>query len=196
MCKHCLGTIATLALFLGFSLSATPGLAADDYALDGKHSCVTFRVAHLGLTWIHGRFNEFTGAFAIDKDDPSKTSFSLAIKSDTVDTAVKQRDDHLRGPDFFDVKQYPEITFKSTSVKTLESGYEVTGDLTMHGTTKPVTFKLQGGKTAEFPKGVQRIGFYSDLKIKRSDFGVGAEKFKGALGDDIHIAISIEGVKK
>ena len=78
---------------------------------------------------------------------------------------------------------------------TLDKGnYKVTGDFTMHGETKPVTFTLAGGKTAEFPKGMKRIGFSTDLVLKRSDFGM--DKFKGAVGEDIHISISFEGVKK
>jgi polyisoprenoid-binding protein YceI len=188
-----LGLTFLLTLALGSFVS---NLAADDYAVDPFHSGVTFRIAHLGLTWIHGRFNEYSGNFTLDKADPSKSSVALTIKAESVDTAVKKRDDHLRAPDFFDVKQYPEILFKSTAVKAIEGGYEVTGEFSMHGKVKSITFKMLGGKTAEFPKGVHRIGFYSDLKIKRSDFGVGDEKFAKALGDDIHIAVSLEGTKK
>jgi polyisoprenoid-binding protein YceI len=104
------------------------------------------------------------------------------------------RDTHLRGPDFFNVKQYPVISFASTSVKPSEEGYEVTGDLTLHGATKPVTFSLKGGKSAEFPAGVKRTGYSTELVLKRSEFGVG--KPMPVLGDDIFVSISFEGTKK
>ncbi len=159
---------------------------ADDYAVDAVHSSVTFKISHLGLSWVHGRFNEFSGGFTIDAD-AGKCAFTLAIKAESVDTNQSKRDDHLRGPDFFNVKQFPAISFKSTAVKATKDGYEVTGDLTMHGMTKPVTFALVGGKKAEFPKGVE-------LTLKRSEFDM--DKFTDALGDEAHVAISFEGAKK
>jgi polyisoprenoid-binding protein YceI len=174
--------------------AAAPARAADDYAIDGAHSSVTFKIQHLGLSWVHGRFDDFSGGFTLDADDAGKSLFGLTIKTDSIDTNNKQRDDHLRSPDFFNVKQFANISFKSTAVKAIKDGYEVTGDLTLHGVTKAVTFKLTGGKKAEFPKNVQRTGFSTDLTIKRSDFGM--DKFAEALSDDVVIAISFEGTKK
>src|SRR5437763_1484477 len=83
-----------------------------------------------------------------------------------------------QGPDFFNAKQFPLIAFKSSAVKPVEGGLQVTGDLTLHGVSRPVTFVLRGGKTAEFPKGVQRVGYSVELTIKRSDFGM--DKFTDA----------------
>src|SRR5262249_10177648 len=97
-------------------------------------------------------------------------------------------------PDFFNVKQFPTISFKSTAVKAGKDGYEVTGDLTMHGVTKPVTFALVGGRSAQFPKGVQRTGFSTEFVLKRADFGI--DKFGEALGEDVPVAVSFEGTKK
>jgi polyisoprenoid-binding protein YceI len=167
---------------------------ADDYVADPAHTGVTFKIGHLGLSTTFGRFKEFSGTFSIDKADPSKSSFALTIQTESIDTDVKQRDDHLRSPDFFNTKQFPTITFKSTAVKPIEGGLEVTGDFTLHGTTKPITIKLLGGKTAEFPKGVQRTGYTGELVIKRSDFGM--DKFKEAITDEVAIALSFEGTKK
>lgn len=165
---------------------------ADDYNIDTAHASVTFKIEHLGIAWIHGRFNDFSGDFSLDGD---KAAFNLNIKAESIDTANKKRDDHLRSPDFFNVKQFPAISFKSTAVKTTAlTGLKVTGDLTMHGETKSVTFNLAGGKTAEFPKGVERIGYTAELTLKRADFGM--KGFEAALGSDVHIAISFEGVKK
>jgi polyisoprenoid-binding protein YceI len=169
-------------------------VCADDYVLDTAHSGVTFKISHLGLSNVFGRFNDFAGDFSLDAGDPAKSSFKLNIKSQSVDTNNTGRDNHLRSPDFFNVKQFPTISFASTNVKPAEGGYEVTGDLTMHGETKPVTFTLKGGKTAEFPPGVQRTGYSTDLVLKRSDFRVGRPM--AALGDEVFISISFEATKK
>src|SRR5690242_16413305 len=127
-------TLAILAL----AGAATSASAADDYAVDLAHSSITFMIQHLGISFVHGRFNDFSGQFTIDKEDPAKSSFTMTIKADSVDTNIKKRDDHLRAPEFFDVQKYPEMSFKSTSVKPMEGGYKVAGDFTMHGVTKPL----------------------------------------------------------
>jgi polyisoprenoid-binding protein YceI len=182
-----------LAGVLSFGLGTV--VKADDYTIDAVHSGVSFQISHVGLAYIHGRFDDFSGNFTIDTSDPSKSAFSLSIKSESVDTNNSKRDDHLRSPDFFNVKQFPTISFTSTSVKPIDGGYEVTGDLTIHGATKPVTFTLKGGASAEFPKGVSRTGFStSQIVVKRSDFGVG--KPMPILGDEVYVSISFEGTKK
>ena len=163
------------------------------YAIDPVHSCVSFKIGHLGLSNVHGRFNDLGGNFAIDPD-AGKCSFEVTIKAESVDTNNKQRDTHLRSPDFFNAKQFPTITFKSTSAKRVEGGYEVAGMLTLHGVTKPLTLVLKGGRTAEFPRGVQRTGYSGEFTIKRSDFGM--DKMLEAIGDDIQVQISFEGTKK
>jgi polyisoprenoid-binding protein YceI len=177
---------------LGCLAGAVP-VRADNYAVDGMHSGVNFKVSHLGLAWVYGRFNEFSGTFTLDAD-AAKCGFSLAIKTESIDTNNTKRDDHLRSPDFFNAKQFPALTFKSTTVEAAKDGYKVTGDLTLHGVTRPVTFNLVGGRKAEFPKGMQRTGFSTELAIKRSEFGM--DKAVDAIGDEVHIAISLEGVKK
>ena len=184
--------MTALGVFAFFGLGAA--VSADDYALDTAHSGVTFKISHLGLSHIFGRFNDFTGDFTLDSGDAAKSSFKLNIKSQSIDTNNAGRDNHLRSPDFFNVKQFPAITFASTAVKPIEGGYEVTGDLTLHGETKPVTFALKGGKTAEFPPRTIRTGYSTELVLKRSDFGVGRPM--AALGDDVFISISFEATKK
>ncbi len=185
-----------LVTFLFLTGAAGQVRAADNYGIDPMHSGVNFKISHVGLAWIYGRFNSYSGSFTIDPDDPGKCTFELKINTESIDTNNKTRDTHLRSPDFFNVKQFSAITFESTGVKAIKDGYEVTGNLTMHGVTKPVTFALIGGKKAEFPKGTPRTGYSTDLIIKRSEFGVGKEQFAGALGDEVHVAISFEGVQK
>ena len=163
-------------------------------AARAPHTAASFNISHIGISWTHGRFDDVSGNFSIDPGDPSKSSFALTIKAESIDTGNAKRDQHLKSPDFFNVKQFPAITFKSTAIKAAKDGYEVTGDFTLHGVTKPVTLTLEGGKKAEFPKGVQRTGYSTDLTLKRSDFGM--DKFVGMLGDDVHIAVSFEGTKK
>jgi polyisoprenoid-binding protein YceI len=183
--------ITILSVFMGFAAQAR---AADEYTVDPVHSSVYFKISHLGLAWVHGRFNEFSGSFAIDPDDAGKCSFNVTIKPESVDTGNKKRDEHLSGPDFFNTKQFPVMSFKSTKVEAVKDGYQVSGDFTMHGVTKPVSFTLLGGRKAEFPKGVQRTGYSAMFEVKRSDFGM--DKMLEAIGDDVHVSISFEGAKK
>jgi polyisoprenoid-binding protein YceI len=158
------------------------------------HTSVSFKASHLGLSWTHGRFNDVRGGFSLDPADAGKCSFSLNIKAESIDTGNAKRDEHLRSPDFFNAKQFPALTFESTEVKPIKDGYQVTGNLTLHGVTRSVSFPLVGGRKAEFPKGVQRTGFSTELSLKRSEFGM--DKMTEAIGDEVFISISFEGTKK
>jgi polyisoprenoid-binding protein YceI len=173
--------------------SATSCLAADEYDYDNVHSSVSFKARHLDISWIHGRFNEVSGKFSLDRENPSQSTFSLTIKADSIDTANKARDEHLRQPDYFDTKQYPTVTFKSTSVKPIKGGYEVTGDFTMHGTTKEITLTLMGGKEHVFKQG-KRVAFSTELSLKRSDYGFDKNAI-GPIGDEALIMIDCEGFR-
>jgi polyisoprenoid-binding protein YceI len=168
--------------------------AADEYDYDLAHSSVSFKARHLDISWIHGRFNEVAGKFSLDREAPSKSTFELTIKTDSVDTANKARDEHLRQPDYFDTKQFPTIEFRSTRTKAIAGGYEVTGDFTMHGTTKQVTLVLMGGKEHDF-KGTKRVAFSTELSLKRSDYGFDKNAI-GPIGDKALIMIDCEGVRK
>ena len=190
-----LPAVASAAFLAGIvSLAAPAARAADSYSFDPAHSSATFRIEHVGVSWVQGRFDDISGSCTVDDSDPAKSSFSLTIKTESVDTNQPQRDKHLRSPDFFDVKQFPTLSFKSTSVKKADDGLEVTGDLTMHGVTKAVTFTLHGGKHADFPKGKDRVGFFTDLSLKRSDWGMG--NMVGPVGDEVRIGISFEAGKE
>jgi polyisoprenoid-binding protein YceI len=191
MHKNVLATVLAAAAVLGLGMAAT----GDDYTIDTAHSGVAFKISHSDLNWIHGRFNQFSGEFAIDSSDPGKSSFSMVIKPESIDTNNGVRDNHLRSGDFFDTKKYRDMKFTSTSVKPIEGGLEVTGDFTLHGETKPVTFNLIGGKTiAAKGKGGQRTGYTADFKLKRSDFGI--SKGVPILGDDVWVTVSFQGIKK
>jgi polyisoprenoid-binding protein YceI len=168
--------------------------AADEYDYDLVHSSVSFKARHLGISWIHGRFNQVAGKFSLDRENPSKSTFSLTIKTDSIDTANKARDEHLRQPDYFDTKQFPTIKFNSTSTKAIKGGYLVTGDFMMHGTTKKITLVLMGGKEHDFKK-VKRVAFSTEISLKRSDYGFDKNAI-GPIGDKALIMIDCEGVRK
>jgi polyisoprenoid-binding protein YceI len=186
-----------LAVAGGLVFLATNGgallRAADTYQVDPAHTAATFKVAHLGLSWTHGRFNEVSGRFVIDSAEPTQSSFELSLKAGSIDTGNDKRDEHLRSPDFLNVKQFPGATFKSTSVRPVQGGLEVTGEFTLHGKTQSITFTLAGGKTAEFPPGVKRTGYSTQFKLKRSDYGM--DKMAGAIGEEVYVSVSFEGVK-
>jgi polyisoprenoid-binding protein YceI len=182
--------LAALAALLGF---AAPAIA-ENYTVDAAHAGINFKIAHLGLSWIQGRFDEFSGNFTIDATTPEKSSFAIEINPASIDTNNQKRDEHLRSPDFLNVKQFPAMNFKSTAVRPVKGGYEVIGDFTMHGVTKSINLELVGGRTDEFPPGVTRTGFSAEFVLKRSDFGIG--KATPAIGDKIYVAVSFEGTRK
>ena len=186
--------VLTLAIGTFVWSGSKSACAADEYAYDLVHSSVSFKARHLDISWIHGRFNEVEGKFSLDRENPSKSTFQLTIKTESVDTANKARDEHLRQPDYFDTKQFPTIEFKSTKAKAIDGGYEVTGDFTMHGKTKQITLVLKGGKEHTF-KDVKRVGFSTEVSLKRSDYGFDPKAI-GAIGDEALILIDCEGTRK
>jgi polyisoprenoid-binding protein YceI len=188
--------LSTAIVALGSWLACSGPATADEYQVDNMHSAVSFKISHMNCGLVHGRFNKISGTFNVEDADPTKTSFTITLQTDSVDTNQQARDKHLRSGDFFNAEQFPTIAFQSNSVKAADGNFEVIGDLTMHGVTKPVTVTLKRGGSAEFPRGKQRTGFYGDFTVKRSDFGVGAGKFSGMLGDEIPVSVSFEGVKK
>ena len=186
--------LTAILVACGVAAVNTAARAADTYSVDPVHSSISFMISHAGISNIHGRFNDFSGKITIDPADASKSSFAISIPIESIDTNNVKRDEHLRAPDYFNAKQFPTMSFQSTKVKAIDGGYEVTGDLTLHGVTKPVTIKFKGGdKVVEFPKGTMRIGLVSTFSILRSDFGVTAEL--GNLGDEIPISVGIEAAK-
>lgn len=182
--------LAAVAVALSLGSAA---LAADTYKIDSEHAAVIFRVTHLNVGNAYGRFNDPTGTVVYDKADPSKSQFTFEVKSANVDTDNEKRDAHLRSPDFFDARQFPVITFKSTSVKAEGDTFQVTGDLTLHGVTKSITFPIK--KTGETDTGKMgyRTGWEAEVDLKRSDFGMTG--MQGPIGDDVHLVISFEAVK-
>jgi len=143
------------------------------YTLDAAHSRLGFVARHAMVTKVRGAFNDFEGSTTIDGDDPSKSTVSVTAQVASIDTRNADRDGHLRTNDFFEAETYPTITFTSTSIAH-DGGndFQVTGDLTIKGVTKSVTFPLEFQGEAKDPFGNTRIGFEGSTTINRSDYGV------------------------
>lgn len=182
-----------LAAFLAPALAA-PAFAGS-FKVDSVHSALIFRVKHNNTSYAYGRFNAISGEFSIDQADPSKSSFDFSVKTDSIDTADAKRDQHLKNADFFNAKQYPTITFKSKSVTSAgKDTLAVTGDLTLHGVTRPVTATVEITGANRDMRGNSIAGIESIFTIKRSDFGM--KGMAGAVGDEVRIMLSSEGVAK
>jgi polyisoprenoid-binding protein YceI len=176
------------------ALLSSTALAADNYKIDSEHATVIFRVSHFNIGNAYGRFNDPTGTVTVDSADPSKTAFTFEVKTENVDTHNEKRDAHLKSPDFFNAKEFPVISFKSTAVKLGgDNKFEVTGDLTMHGVTKPITFNITKTGEADTGRMGYRTAWEADVNLKRSDWGM--KGMIGPIGDDVHLNISFEAVK-
>jgi polyisoprenoid-binding protein YceI len=184
--------IASFVAFVGLTAATTAWSPAASYKVDPVHSFVTLKVNHLGVSYVWGRFDGPEGTFVTDD---GKESFEAKVLTDKIDTGNPKRDQHLKSPDFFNAKQFPELTFKSASAKKGggENQYEVTGDLTVHGVTKSVTVTLTKVGEAHTPMG-DRAGFEGTFTIKRSDYGMSF--MPGAVGDEITVYVGMEGVKQ
>jgi polyisoprenoid-binding protein YceI len=188
--------LLTRVAFAVLALS-TAAFAADTYKIDASHSNVGFKVRHL-LSKTSGRFTKFEGTITIDAQDIKKSSVDVSIDAASVNTDNDARDKHLRGGDFFEVEKFPKITFKSSSVKEVEKGkLEVTGDFTMHGVTKKITFPITNAGTRPGMRPGSVVGGFIDgaLKLKRSEFGMSYGITQGVLGDDVEISIDVEAMK-
>ena len=153
--------------------TTVPATLAGTYAIDPSHSRIGFVARHAMVTKVRGSFNEFHGTGFFDAADPARSTVQLTIKAASIDTRNADRDGHLRGNDFFDMEQYPEITFTSTKVEVVDADtYRVTGDLTIKGVTKPVTVDVEYTGSAVDPFGNQRIGLEGKTTINRKDWGV------------------------
>ena len=150
-----------------------PTISTGTYAIDPTHSRIGFVARHAMVTKVRGSFNEFEGSGYFDAENPASSNLQLTIKAASIDTRNADRDGHLRSNDFFDMETYPEITFASTAVEQLDdTNYRVTGDLTIKGTTKPVSVDFEYAGTAVDPYNNQRIGFEGKTTVNRKDWGV------------------------
>ena len=165
---------------------------------DPPHSQLGFTISHLGIADVSGTFNDFTVTVNATKADFSDASFDLTAKIASIDTRVEQRNGHLKSADFFDAEKYPTLTFKSTAIKNAgKNRYKLTGELTLHGITKPVTLDLLYRGTTENPMNKkQTTGFQVSGIIKRSDFAIGGKFPAPMLSDEVRIKADGEFLKE
>lgn len=169
--------------------------AAETYKVDPVHSSVVFRVKHLNIGFIYGRFNDFQGTIVVDEKNPERSSVELTIRTESIDTGNADRDNHLRSPDFFNSKQFPVITFKSTQVRRIKPNlYEVKGNLSLRGITRQITLRVEQTGKGKGLKGEFRIGFHTTFRIKRSDFKM--TYMLNGISDEVVLMIGIEAVRQ
>ncbi|MFV2121260.1 YceI family protein [Streptomyces sp. Act-28] len=179
-----------------------PALAAltGTYTIDAAHSTIGFTARHAMVTNVRGAFTDHEGTLVLDGANPSASSASLDIRMASIDTGNADRDGHLRGADFFDVEQFPEMTFRSTSTEALGGpDYRIHGDLTIKGVTRPVTIDLEFNGAAKDPFGNERVGFEGKAEILRSDWGLtwnAALETGGVLvSDKIKLTFEISAIR-
>ena len=156
---------------------------------DKNHSQLKFDITHLGVSTVSGAFTDFEASVTATKADFSDAVFQLTAKAESINTGIEPRNNHLKSADFFDVTTYPSLSFKSTGIKPAEKGkYILTGDLTMHGITKPVTMELLYRGTVTNPMSKKEVtGFRATGKINRADFGIGPKFPAASVSEEVTI---------
>ena len=180
-------------------ISSTSSLAAD-YKIDPDHTKISFKVRHLGISWVAGSFSKVDGAFSFDEKKISVSKARVEVEVDSIDTQNKKRDDHLKGEEFFASDKFSTISFASKEIKDVSGNkFTVVGDLTMHGVVKSVELAAEFTGAAKDPWGNERVAFTAEAALNRKDFGLQWSKVieTGALvvGEEVKISIEVEGIK-
>lgn len=185
-------SLMAIALALA-TMSAGAQAQTSTWSIDPAHSSINFEVRHMGVSNVHGSINSLKGTVVYNEQDITKSSVQATADTSTVNTNVDKRDQDLKSPKFFDVAQFPQLSFKSTSVSKSDGKLTLTGDLTMHGVTKTVTLDLDGPAPPQTDKnGKTRSGFSASGVLKRTDFGVGAGYPTAVVGEDVKFSIDVE----
>ncbi|MGW0139782.1 YceI family protein [Streptomyces calvus] len=194
---------ATTATATATATAVNPDLAAltGTYTIDPAHSTIGFVARHAMVTNVKGGFQDFTGTLELDGSDPAKSTATLDVVMDSIDTGNADRDGHLKTADFFRTDEFPAMTFRSTKAEALGGDdYRITGDLTILGTTKPLTIDLEFNGAATDPFGNERVGFEGKAEILRSEWGLtwnAALETGGVLvSDKIKLNFDISAIRK
>jgi len=185
-----------IASVLGISMMWNQAYA-ENYVLDikGAHAFIQFKIKHLGYSWLLGRFNKFDGSFSYDEKDPSAAKIVVNIDPSSIDSNHAERDKHLRGEDFLNVKKYPQAGFVSTSFNETGNGKAVLkGDLTLHGVTKPIVIDVEHIGHGKDPWGGYRRGFAGRTTLTLKDFGINYDL--GPASREVEMFLSIEGIRQ
>ena len=191
MIKRTLGA-ALAAAVLAFT---APAAEAADYSIDSAHSFVQFKISHVGVSWMIGTFEKVSGSFTYDPEaGPEAQSITVEIDTASVDTNHAERDKHLRSADFLSVDEFPKATFVSTGYEGDAEGGVMTGDLTLHGVTRPVAIAVKRVGEGKDPWGGYRAGFEGSVIIARKDYGMGYNL--GPAAESMELSLFIEGVRR
>ncbi len=177
--------------------AAKQGEGVEHYVIDTKkaHAFINFRISHLGYSWLYGRFDKFEGEFDFDKDDPSKSKIEVRIDPASVNTNQAERDKHLRGKNFFNVKKFPSSGFVSSSITRVNKNtYVVKGKFTLHGVTRDITIRSEEVGAGKDPWGGYRRGFRGHTTLKLHDYGITYDL--GPASTIVHLEFSIEGIRQ
>lgn len=178
-------------LFPAFALA--PTLAEPTYTIDPVHSSVVFRIKHANAAWFWGSFGKVEGEFTLDA---AAGNVSVRIDAESINTRNEARDKHLKSPDFFDVKQFPTITFTGTKVtKVKDSEFKVDGELDLHGVKKPLSVTVTRTGEGQM-KGKTVAGWETEFTVKRSEFGMKYGVAEGGLGDEVKVIMNLEASPK
>jgi polyisoprenoid-binding protein YceI len=180
--------------------SATQTVGVTTWKIDPAHTSVEFSVKHMMIATVKGRFADVDGSVTIDESNPSAARVDVTINAASIDTREPQRDTHLKSADFFDVEKFPTLAFRSTRIDGDAQTFRMTGDLTIHGVTRPITLDVVHEGRGKDPWGGERVGYSATGKIKRSDYGLtwnAALETGGFLvGDDIKISLDTELIRQ
>jgi polyisoprenoid-binding protein YceI len=192
---HGFNPFINILIFSLLALLTASAYGAETYKLDPDHTGIVFRIKHLDIAYVYGRFNKPSGTFVYDESSPANSSIELQVRIDNVDTAVEARDKHIKSEDFLNAAEYSIASFKSTSVRKMSDGtFEVTGQLTVLGKSRSVVFKATQTGFGKDPWGNFRRGFETTFTIKRSEFGV--DFMLSGISDEIDLMISLEGIRQ
>lgn len=186
-----------LATLISASLLGASQVQAADYVIDTKdaHAFIQFKISHLGYSWLLGRFNDFEGSFSYDEANPSAAKVNVTIDVASLDSNHAERDKHLRSGDFFDVAKYPQAKFESTNYAPNGDGTGVlTGNFTLHGTTKEIAIDVKEIGSGQDPWGGFRRGFEGSVTLTPAEFGMDYDL--GPAAETVEIYLSIEGVRQ
>jgi polyisoprenoid-binding protein YceI len=186
-------TRRVLSLLAVAFFTAAAWAQGSEWQIDPSHTSVAFTVRHMGISNVHGHFTKVTGSAVIDDSDPTKDTVNATIDATSIDTGVAMRDNDLKSANYFDVAQFPTLTFKSKSVsKNGDGKLKVVGDLTMHGVTKEVTLDVEGPSAPIKQRDTQKRGLSATTTVNRKDFGIGSKASAAMVGDEIKIELDVE----
>jgi polyisoprenoid-binding protein YceI len=195
MNRRFFSSLLAAALFTGFTAAAHA--QSSNWTIDKNHAEITFAIKHMGVSTVRGSISGITGDVVWDGKNPATASVNTTIDATTLSTNNEARDKHLKSADFFNVAQFPTLTFKSTGIQRVHGKLQVTGELTLTGITKPVTLDVEGPTAPQKGmQGGQVIGLSATGVIHRSDFNYGAKFAPPMLGDDVQFTIDLEADQK